>query len=173
MKRSIPPRTMGDVSRLQHKRKSKGKGIQLPSSFSLGLHLGMGQHVKPDRPKSWAKDSFPTGLFKKPRNWAFQTKPLFKKIKRPLVDVFHEAEEVMIVIDLGGFQRGDILLNMKPEEYSIVAKRDDQEFRETIALPQEVDIEKCSENFRNGVLEIILPRKREAHGRHHIEQRRV
>jgi len=80
----------------------------------------------------------------------------------PLVDVFHEAEEVLIVIDLGGFQRGDISLNIKPEEYSIVAKRGDQEFRETIALPQEVDIEKCSEYFRNGVLEIILPRKKEA-----------
>lgn len=69
---------------------------------------------------------------------------------------------MLIVIDLGGFQRGDISLNMKSEEYSIVAKRGDQEFRETIALPQEVDIEKCSENFRNGVLEIILPRKKEA-----------
>jgi len=153
---------MGDVSRLQRKRDSKGKGIQLPSSFSLGLHFGMGQHVQPNRAKSWDKQTFPTGLFKKTRNWTYQTKPLFKKIKRLLVDVFHEAEEVLIVIDLGGFQRGDISLNIKPEEYSIVAKRGDQEFRETIALPQEVDIEKCSENFRNGVLEIILPRKKEA-----------
>ena len=153
---------MGDVSPLQRKRDSKSKGIQLPSSFSLGLHFGMGHHVQPNRVKSWSEHTFPTGLFKKPRNWTFQTKPLFKKIKRPLVDVFHEAEEVLIVIDLGGFQRGDISLNMKPEEYSIVAKRGDQEFRETIALPQEVDIEKCSENFRNGVLEIILPRKKEA-----------
>jgi len=149
---------MGDISRLQRKRDSKGKGIQLPSR----LHFGMGQHVQPNRAKSLDKQTFPTGLFKKPRNWTYQTKPLFKKIKRLLVDVFHEAEEVLIVIDLGGFQRGDISLNIKPEEYSIVAKRGDQEFRETIALPQEVDIEKCSENFRNGVLEIILPRKKEA-----------
>jgi HSP20 family molecular chaperone IbpA len=162
MKRSIPPRTMGNVSRLQRKRKSKGKVIQSPSSFKLGLHLGMGQHVQPKRAKSWPEHTFPTGLFRKPRNWKFQTKPLFKKINGPVVDVFHEAEEVLIVIDLGGFQRGDILLNMKPEEYSIVAKRGEQEFRETIALSQEVDIEKCSEYFRNGVLEIILPRKKEA-----------
>ncbi|MFH1336374.1 MAG: hypothetical protein ABII96_07630, partial [Candidatus Zixiibacteriota bacterium] len=45
-------------------------------------------------------------FLKKPRNWRFQTKPLFKKIRGPLVDVFHEAEEVLIVIDLGGFRRG-------------------------------------------------------------------
>ena len=160
MKRSIPPRTVGDVSRLQRKRKSKDKGIHLPSSFSLGLHFGMSQHAQPKRAKSWAEPNFPTGLLKKPRNWTFQTKPLFKKIKGPLVDVFHEAEEILIVIDLGGFQRGDISLNIKPEEYSIIAKRGDQEFREAIALPQEVDIERCSEHFRNGVLEIILPRKK-------------
>jgi HSP20 family molecular chaperone IbpA len=161
MKRSIPPRTMGDVSRLQRKRKSTGKGIQLPSSFSLGLHFGKGQHVPPNQARSLA-ETFPTGLFKKPRNWTFQTKPLFKKIKGPLVDVFHEAEEVLIVIDLGGFQRGDISLNMKQEEYSIIAKRGDQEFREAIALPPEVDIGKVSEHFRNGVLEIVLPRKKKA-----------
>jgi HSP20 family molecular chaperone IbpA len=45
---------------------------------------------------------------------------------------------------------------MKQEEYSIIAKRGDQEFREAIALPPEVDIGKVSEHFRNGVLEIVL-----------------
>ena len=115
-------------------------------------------HFQKGRPL--AKPTYSTGLFKKPRNWKFQTKPLFKKVKEPLVDIFHEAEEVMIVIDLGGFRRGDISLNMKQEEYSIFAKRGDQEFQEKIALPPEVDIEKCQENFRNGVFEIILPRKK-------------
>ncbi len=99
-------------------------------------------------------------FFKKHRDWRFQTKPFFKKINGPLVDVFHEAEEVLIVIDLGGFRRGDVTLRMTPEKYSIFAKRGDQEFREEIALPAEVDIEQCSECFRNGVLEIVLPLKR-------------
>ena len=84
---------------------------------------------------------------------------MFKKIKGPLVDVFHEAEEVLIVVDLGAFRRGDISLSMMPEKYSIFVKRGDQEFREEIALPPEVDSEKCVEHFRNGVHEIILPRK--------------
>ena len=97
---------------------------------------------------------------KKPRNWRFQTKPLFKKVRGPLVDVFHEAEEVLIVIDLGGFRRGDISLTITPEKYSIFAKRGDQEFQEEIVLPPEVDIENTAEYFRNGVLEIVLPRKK-------------
>jgi len=84
---------------------------------------------------------------------------VFKKIKGPLVDVFHEAEEVLIVIDLGGFRRGDISLNMGKGKISIFAKRGDQGFREEIELTPEVDIDRCVEHFRNGVLEILLPRK--------------
>ncbi len=75
------------------------------------------------------------------------------------MDVFHEAEEVLIVIDLGGFRRGDVSLTMTPDKYSIFAKRGDQVFQEEITLPHEVDIENCTEYFRNGVLEIVLPRK--------------
>ena len=76
------------------------------------------------------------------------------------MDVFHEAEEVLIVIDLGGFRRGDVSLTMTPEKYSIFTRRGDQEFQEEIALPHEVDTENCAEYFRNGVLEIVLPRKK-------------
>ena len=112
------------------------------------------------QPKPSPEPTGGKGFFKKPRNWKFQTKPLFKKIKGPLVDVFHEAEEVLIVIDLGGFRRGDVSLTMTPEKYSIFAKRGGQEFQEEIALPPEVDIKNCAEYFRNGVLEIVLPRKK-------------
>jgi HSP20 family molecular chaperone IbpA len=49
---------------------------------------------------------------------------------------------------------------MTAQGYVIDATRDDQRFREEIGLPPEVDVENCVEHFRNGVLEIILPRKR-------------
>ena len=151
---------MLDSYRSQGKQKGQRQGTRPSSSFGLGVNLGGNRFVHFQKGRPLAKPTYSTGLFKKPRNWKFQTKPLFKKVKEPLVDIFHEAEEVMIVIDLGGFRRGDISLNMKQEEYSIFAKRGDQEFQEKIALPPEVDIEKCQENFRNGVLEIILPRKK-------------
>jgi HSP20 family molecular chaperone IbpA len=66
----------------------------------------------------------------------------------------------LIVIDLGGFNRGDIHLSITQKEYFIVAKRGEHEFRETITLPMEVEMGHTSEHFRNGVLEIVLPRKR-------------
>lgn len=160
MKRSIPPRTMKDVSRSQRKRENRDGAIQqLTVSGLTGQGAGRQRRQNPEG-KPGAATTFPTGLFQRPRNWRFQTKPLFKKIKGPLVDVFHEAEEVLIVIDLGGIRRGDVALSMSADRYCISAQRGDQEFREEIPLPPEVDIERCVEHFRNGILEIVLPRKK-------------
>ena len=160
MKRSIPPRTMKDVSRSQRKRKNRDRTIQrLPASGLTGQGTG-GRHWRNPEDKPGSVTTFPTGLFQRPRDWRFQTKPLFKKVIGPLVDVFHEAEEVLIVIDLGGIKRGDVTLSMSTDRYCISAQRGDQEFREEIPLPPEVDIERCVEHFRNGILEIVLPRKK-------------
>jgi len=161
MKRSIPPRTMRDVSRPHRKQKDRGTETRLPSGVGLRVQFGVGRRQESRKNTSSAETPFPTGLIKKEtRSWKFQTKPLFKKIKGPLVDVFHEAEEVLIVIDLGGFTRGDVSLKMSSEKYSIFAKRGDQEFHEEITLAPDIDIEKCTEYFRNGVLEIVLTRKK-------------
>ena len=97
---------------------------------------------------------------KKPRQWRYQTKPFFKRVIGPLVDVFNEAEEVLIVIDLGGFTRGEVSLVMTPEHYILQATRGEQRFRELIDLPPNVDVERSQERLVNGVLEIVFPRKK-------------
>jgi len=75
------------------------------------------------------------------------------------VDVFNEAEEVLIVVDLGGFTLDEISLTMTPEHYVLQATRGDQRFSERIELPPNVDVEQSRERLVNGVLEIVLPRK--------------
>jgi len=156
MLRSIPPKTMKDLARAQRGRQRSPSG----AGQSIGLQIGGAGGSERRRQPPSRKTTFAVKAFEKPRDWRFQVKPLFKKIRGPLVDVFHEAEEVLIIIDLGGFRRGDVSLNVTAQGYVIDATRDDQRFREEIRLPPEVDVENCVENFRNGVLEIILPRKR-------------
>ena len=152
-KSNIPPRTMRDVSQQLRRTTS------CPLRISVAALTTRILKRPPTRPATAAKSEFPTGLFRKPRNWRFQTKPLFKKVHGPLIDVFEEAEEVLIVIDLSGFQPGNVSLQLTPEKYVIYARRGDEEFREEILLPPEVDLEECVEMFRNGVLEITLPRR--------------
>ena len=155
---------MSDVFRAQRNRqvKRRSRRVSLSSNIKLKVKLGQDRTPQPQPPKPSTDPPFSTGLFKKPRNWKFQTKPLFKKIKGPLVDVFHEAKEVLIVIDLGAFKKEDISLSIEPGRYSIVAKRGDQEFFEEITLPPEVDIQRHVKNFKNGVFEIVLPRKKDS-----------
>ena len=137
MVRSIPPRTMSTVSR---ERRGGGGGRQPWGGSSDNA----GVQVTPVR---------------KPRQWRYQTRPSFKRVRGPLVDVFNEAEEVLIVIDLGGFTRGEISLSMTPEQYILQAARGEQRFTELIDLPPNVDLEHSQERLVNGVLEIVLPRK--------------
>lgn len=136
MARSIPPRTMSTISRAR--RGSARRWVSRGSCESPG-----GETVAPV----------------KPRQWRYQTRPLFKRVRGPLVDVFTEAEEVLIVIDLGGFTRGEISLSRTPERYVVEATRGEQQFSESIGLPPNADVERAEERLINGVLEIVLPRK--------------
>lgn len=150
MARGIPPRTMRDVW------KERGtSGIKLPP-----IQLGLGRINTVSPPPATDTDFKPT-VFKKPREWRYETKPIFKKLTEPLVDVFKEAKEVQIIIDMGGFSQGDINLSVQPDKYIIQAKYKGQEFNEEIGLPSDVDINKTEEIFRNGILQIKLPRKKQ------------
>ncbi len=134
---SIPPRTMSTLSRA---RRAEGGG-------------------DPPRGVSTAGAPFKRAPVTRVRQWRYQTRPSFKRVRGPLVDVFEEAEEVLIIVDLGGFTRGEISLNMSPEQYVLEAGRGDQSFREVIDLPPHVDVNRSEERLVNGVLEIVLPRQ--------------
>lgn len=136
--RSIPPRTMSTVSRGRR----TPRGSRQPGGGSWD---GPGLQIAP---------------VPKPREWRYQTRPSFKRVRGPLIDVFHEAEEVLIIVDLGGFTRGEISVNMTPRHYILEGKREEQQFREVIDLPPSVDVERSQERLVNGVLEIVLPRQK-------------
>ena len=106
------------------------------------------------------KKEFGVKVFRKPREWLYETKPLFKKIRGPLVDVFKEAEEVRIVIDLSGFKLGEVDIDIRPDRYIIKAFKQERTFREEVLFPKDVDTDNVEERFRNGILELVLPRKK-------------
>jgi len=144
--RSIPPRTMADVSRTRNLARGSGAAARHDE-----LRVG---HPDTDAV------SVPVAPLNTPRQWRYQTRPSFKRVRGPLVDVFNEAEEVLIVVDLGGFTRGEVSLTMSPRRYVLQAARGTQRFHEAIEVPSHVDTERARERLVNGVLEIVLPRKK-------------
>ena len=130
----------------------------IPPITSLGAHRKITDSKKREKSEGLGRR-----VQRRPRQWIYETKPIFKKVREPLVDVFREAKEVKIIIDLGSFSRGEIGIDIKPDKYIIFAKHEEQEFREEIDLPPDVDIENTAEYFKNGILEITLPKKKNRH----------
>lgn len=118
------------------------------------------ESTEPEKKEQEKKKEFGVKVFKKPREWLYETKPVFKKIRGPLVDVFKEAEEVRIVIDLSGFKLGEVDIDIRPDRYIIKAFKQDRTFLEEVLFPKDVDIDNVEERFRNGILELVLPRKK-------------
>jgi len=157
MARSIPPRTMSDVwkkgtGRSKKIIKASGAG---PGSINIGLGT-LSSGGKRDREKK----PFKPKRFKRPKEWVYETKPFFKKVKEPLIDVFKEAQEVRVIIDLGGFMRGDVDFHKAGDKFIISGKRDEHEYIQEIPLPPGVDADRIEEHFKNGILELVLPKKK-------------
>ena len=147
MPKSIRPKTMRDVWK-KHGRVSSsvGLGAGAPSKLTKGSSTEI-------------STSYKGKVYEKPREWQYITKPFFKRIKEPIVDVFKEAEEIQIIIDLGNFTKGELDFKLKQGKYCIFGKHGDCEFYKEIPLPKGVDTKKIKEMFRNNILELTIPKK--------------
>ncbi len=96
----------------------------------------------------------------------------------PAVDVIDEKDKLRIKADLPGVDKNNVEVNIEDGVLTIKGERKQEKeekdknyyrrecfygvFERSISLPAEVDIEKAEANYKDGVLEIILPKKEEA-----------
>jgi HSP20 family protein len=96
----------------------------------------------------------------------------------PNIEMYDRKNEIVVKAELPGVKKEDIDLTItkdsltmkgevkkeeeiKEEDY-YACERSYGSFTRTIALPVEVDSEKAKASFKNGVLEIVLPKREEA-----------
>jgi HSP20 family protein len=96
----------------------------------------------------------------------------------PNIEMYDRKNEIVLKAELPGVNKEDIDLTItkdsltlkgevkkeeevKEEDY-YACERSYGSFTRTIALPVEVDSEKAKASFKNGVIEIVLPKKEEA-----------
>jgi HSP20 family protein len=107
---------------------------------------------------------------------AFGTDPMFERAGR--VDLSDEGNELVVRADMPGFEPGDVdiqvhddFLTIKVEtkqeqkEGADVRQQRFRSFRETFSLPRGIDTGKVEATYRNGVLEVHLPKSPEAQAR--------
>jgi HSP20 family protein len=92
----------------------------------------------------------------------------------PFVDVIDKGDKVVVAADVPGVEKEDLLVNMSGDRLEISAerKKEAEEKKEgyvrrertytsyyrSILLPTEVDGDKADATFKNGVLEISMPK---------------
>ncbi|MEB3757542.1 MAG: Hsp20/alpha crystallin family protein [Desulfurococcales archaeon] len=86
-------------------------------------------------------------------------KPVITNEMEPLVDVFEDNGEIIVVAEVPGVSKDDIEIKVKPKQLIIKAKGKDRKYYKTIDLPKEVIPEKAKASYKNGVLEVRLKAK--------------
>jgi len=81
------------------------------------------------------------------------------EVREPLADVFEDKDHVKLYIELPGVEKEDVQLNLTESRVEVKAKN----FYKNIDLPtRDVEFDKASANYKNGVLEVIIPKIEEA-----------
>ena len=99
-------------------------------------------------------------------------------IRMPSIDVYEEKDSVVVKAELPGMKKEDIEVNLAAENLTIKGeKKEDKEVKEdnyyrrersygsflrTVALPCEVKSDEIKASFKDGVLDIRLPKTEEA-----------
>jgi HSP20 family protein len=100
------------------------------------------------------------------------------EISTPAVDLYEEKDDIVVKADLPGMEKDNIEVNISDNRLTIKGeKKEEQEIKKenyyrsersygsfvrTLELPTEVQADKVKAAFKNGVLEIRLPKTEEA-----------
>jgi len=83
-------------------------------------------------------------------------KPVVKEEIDPLVDVFEDEDEVVIVAEIPGASKEDIHVKALENKVIIKARGHDKRYYKEIELPAKVDPRKAKASYKNGVLEVRI-----------------
>lgn len=86
-------------------------------------------------------------------------KAVVEEVREPLVDVFDEADHVLVVAEMPGVAAKDVKLDVKDDVMTISAERGNKKYRKEVLLPASVLSDKMTVSCNNGVLEIKCPKR--------------
>jgi len=117
-------------------------------------------------------------LFDEPFGSLMQGIGAFAQEWKPLVDVMENKEGITLKVELPGMKQEDINLSIENDVLTIKGERKQEKettegsftrteraygsFQRTLVLPSTVEADKVKATYRDGVLEVSLPKKEEA-----------
>ncbi|MBS7632603.1 Hsp20/alpha crystallin family protein [Candidatus Bathyarchaeota archaeon] len=123
--------------------------------FIFRGHFGNEEALEPIEPlKPFRRSSLPE------RPLAIPKKAL-EEPREPLTDIFDEEDALKIYVELPGEEKEDIKPDIKEDKVEIRARN----FYKQLKLPtSNIDVDKASSDYKNGVLNITIPKKLKIRG---------
>jgi HSP20 family protein len=84
--------------------------------------------------------------------------PQIKEEREPLVDIVDTDAEVRVVAELPGVEKIDIKLHGTEDSLTISVDTPHYKYYKEVALPVKVKVKEAKSSYKNGVLEVVLPK---------------
>jgi HSP20 family protein len=84
--------------------------------------------------------------------------PQVKEEREPLVDIVETDGEVRMVVELPGVEKSDIKLHGTEESLTISVDTPHYKYYKEVTLPIKVKVKDAKSAYKNGVLEVVLPK---------------
>ena len=110
-----------------------------------------------------------------PERW-FRAEPM--EIGAPVIDLYEEKDDIVVKAELPGMDKDDIEVNISNSQLTLKGqKKKEKEVKEenyyrcersygsfvrTLELPKDVHADKIKASFKNGILEVRLPKTEQA-----------
>jgi len=84
--------------------------------------------------------------------------PQVKEEREPLVDVIDSNSDIRVVVELPGVEKSDIKLHGTESTLEINVDVPQCKYYKEVQLPVQVRVKEAKSSYKNGVLEVILPK---------------
>jgi HSP20 family protein len=81
--------------------------------------------------------------------------PVVAEVREPLVDVFDEEQEIVVVAELPGVAEEEITIEVQDDVFSLETTGE-HKYAKEILLPEAVEATDPEKTYRNGILEVRL-----------------
>jgi len=84
--------------------------------------------------------------------------PQVTEEREPLVDIVDAGGEIHVVAELPGVEKNDIKLHGTEDSLTISVDTEQAKYFKEVELPSKVRVREARSTYKNGVLEVILPK---------------
>jgi HSP20 family protein len=82
--------------------------------------------------------------------------PVVEEVREPIVDVFDEKDQILVIVELPGVTREKIKVDINGDILNLSTSDKERRYAKEILLPHKVNADTVKTSYKNGILKITL-----------------